>query len=110
MCIRDRRYFTVTAAPQASYRSAPSPAPVARQRQLTRDIDTLLAARALSKGTWGISVRSLADNRTEYAANAEKLLLPASNMKIVTLAAAAERLGWEHTFVTELRASGTVTN
>ena len=100
------RSFTAAAAPQAS----PSSAPVARQRQLTRDIDTLLAARALSKGTWGISVRSLADNRSLYSTNAGKLLLPASNMKIVTLAAAAERLGWEHTFLTELRASGTIAN
>src|SRR3954467_11279689 len=76
-------HLTAAATPQAP---AP-PAPVARQRQLTRDLDTLLAARALSKGTWGISVRSLADNRSLYSVNAGKLLLPASNMKIVTLAA-----------------------
>jgi D-alanyl-D-alanine carboxypeptidase/D-alanyl-D-alanine-endopeptidase (penicillin-binding protein 4) len=36
------------------------------------------------------------------------LLLPASNEKVITLAAAAERLGWDYTFTTELSAAGAV--
>lgn len=39
--------------------------------------------------------------------NADRLVLPASNMKIVTLAAAATRLGWDYRFRTELHATGT---
>ncbi len=34
--------------------------------------------------------------------------MPASNMKVVTLAAAAERLGWDFSFETRLVAVGTV--
>ena len=36
------------------------------------------------------------------------MLLPASNEKVITLAAAAERLGWDYTFTTELSAAGAV--
>ena len=32
-------------------------------------------------------------------------MMPASNMKIVTLAAAAERLGWDYTYETQLLAA-----
>jgi len=37
-------------------------------------------------------------------------LLPASNMKLVTLAAAAQRLGWDHRFTTTVSASATPTD
>ncbi len=35
-------------------------------------------------------------------------MMPASNMKIVTLAAAAETLGWDYTFETRVFAAGTI--
>ena len=53
-------------------------------------------------------IRSLARQETLYAVNSEKLLLPASNMKVVTLAAAAERLGWDFSYETKLVAVGPV--
>jgi D-alanyl-D-alanine carboxypeptidase/D-alanyl-D-alanine-endopeptidase (penicillin-binding protein 4) len=40
--------------------------------------------------------------------NADRLVMPASNMKIPTLAATAERLGWDYTFGTTLAATGPV--
>lgn len=40
--------------------------------------------------------------------NAERLMIPASNMKIATLAAAAARLGWDYRFRTSLLAAGPV--
>ena len=55
-------------------------------------------------------VRSLKTNELLYDVNGAKLMLPASNMKIVTLAAAAEKLGWNYTFTTSLRANGTIAN
>ena len=63
--------------------------------QLRQDIDAVLAAPALVSGFWGVVVRSLKTDETLYALNASKLLMPASNMKIATLAAAADRLGWD---------------
>jgi D-alanyl-D-alanine carboxypeptidase/D-alanyl-D-alanine-endopeptidase (penicillin-binding protein 4) len=40
--------------------------------------------------------------------NARKLLMPASNMKIVTLAAAAAQLGWDYTYETRAYAGGRI--
>jgi D-alanyl-D-alanine carboxypeptidase/D-alanyl-D-alanine-endopeptidase (penicillin-binding protein 4) len=47
-------------------------------------------------------------HETLYAFNGGKLLMPASNMKIVTLAAASARLGWNFTYRTTLYATGSI--
>jgi len=87
----------------------PVPPPVSNPvQQLQRDIDLILDDPALSRGSWGVLVRSLAGDQILYSRNPRKLLMPASNMKIVTLAVAAERLGWDYTFETRLIAHGTV--
>ena len=82
---------------------APPPLP-----RLQREIAALLGAPELKRVSWGIEIRSLARDETLYTHDAEKLLLPASNEKVITLAAAAERLGWDFTFTTELSAVGPV--
>jgi len=64
---------------------------------LRHDLDAILDAPALAHSYWGVSVQSLRSGETLYERNARRLLMPASNMKIVTLAAAAERLGWDFT-------------
>jgi D-alanyl-D-alanine carboxypeptidase/D-alanyl-D-alanine-endopeptidase (penicillin-binding protein 4) len=64
----------------------------------------------LARGAWGVVVRSLKSGETVFERNAQKLLMPASNMKIVTLAAAADRLGWNFTYETRLAMSGQVRN
>lgn len=76
--------------------------------QLQHGIDATLAQPLLERATWGIVVRSLATGETLYSLNPRRLLMPASNMKVVTLAAAAERLGWNFSFETRLVAVGTV--
>jgi D-alanyl-D-alanine carboxypeptidase/D-alanyl-D-alanine-endopeptidase (penicillin-binding protein 4) len=78
--------------------------------QLARSIDTLLNEPALERATFGIAVRSLDRDELVYQANARKLLLPSSAMKIVTLAAAADQLGWDYTFPTRLAATGPIAN
>jgi len=55
-----------------------------------------------------VRVESLADGRVIYTRNADKLVVPASNMKLLTMAVAAEKLGWDFTFETKLDAVGTV--
>jgi D-alanyl-D-alanine carboxypeptidase/D-alanyl-D-alanine-endopeptidase (penicillin-binding protein 4) len=76
--------------------------------QFQRGIDAILAAPALARSSWGVAIDSLERDERVYAYNADKLLLPASNVKVVTLAAAAERLGWDYTFQTELYAIGPI--
>ncbi len=77
-------------------------------QNLHRHIDALLAAPELQRGTWGISIKSLSQDDVLYANGAGKLLMPASAMKIVTLATAAARLGWGYTYETRLIAAGTI--
>jgi D-alanyl-D-alanine carboxypeptidase/D-alanyl-D-alanine-endopeptidase (penicillin-binding protein 4) len=77
---------------------------------LVKDIDTILADPALARGYWGVVVRSLKNDETLYSLNPRKLMLPASNMKIVTLAAAAERLGWNYTYDTWIFGTGPIAN
>jgi serine-type D-Ala-D-Ala carboxypeptidase/endopeptidase (penicillin-binding protein 4) len=83
----------------------PVAAPV---RALQHDLDAILAAPSLDRGYWGVLVKSLKTDETLYARNARKLMMPASNMKIVTLAAAAQRLGWDYTYETTLLAAGAI--
>ncbi len=77
---------------------------------LQRDIDAILSAPELARGYWGVVIKSVKTDQTLYAVNGGKLMMPASTMKIVTLAAAAEKLGWNYTYETILRAVGTIDN
>jgi D-alanyl-D-alanine carboxypeptidase/D-alanyl-D-alanine-endopeptidase (penicillin-binding protein 4) len=78
------------------------------QSPLERDIDAILARPALERGYWGVLVKSLKTGETLYALNPKKLMMPASNMKIVTLAASADRLGWDYTYTTRFFSVGPI--
>jgi D-alanyl-D-alanine carboxypeptidase/D-alanyl-D-alanine-endopeptidase (penicillin-binding protein 4) len=83
------------------------PAPTqARITQLQRAIDAALGNAAVGRGTWGVLVKSLTYGDALYARNPNKLLVPASTMKIVTLAAAVEQLGWDYRYETTAIAVG----
>lgn len=92
---------TPAAAPEPR-RSAPA------IRQLQADLSTIFNAPVMSRGTWGVDVRSLETGDRLFELNAGKLMMPASNMKILTLAAAAEALGWDARFTTTVEATGVV--
>ena len=80
-------------------------APVPDQRVdpgLNRRLDHLFTASGIGPAVWGVDVRALERNERLYARAPDVLLTPASTMKLVTLAAAAERLGWEDRFETTL--------
>ena len=75
---------------------------------LPAELDRIFGAPAFDRMQWGVMVQSLASGEVLYHRNASKLMMPASNMKIVTLAASAERLGWEFTWNTRLLATGAI--
>jgi serine-type D-Ala-D-Ala carboxypeptidase/endopeptidase (penicillin-binding protein 4) len=79
----------------------PKPNPRA-ERALATDLNRIFNAPVMEQGLWGVEVKSLETGEVLYALNARKLMMPASNMKIVTLAAAAETLGWDYRFKTTL--------
>ena len=89
--------------------TAPKPNPRA-ERALKSDLDRIFGAPIMEQGQWGVQVKSLDTGRVLYALNARKLMMPASNMKIVTLAAAAEALGWDYRFKTTLETTASVEN
>jgi D-alanyl-D-alanine carboxypeptidase/D-alanyl-D-alanine-endopeptidase (penicillin-binding protein 4) len=85
-----------------------SPAAATAIRNLQREIDTVLAAPSLQTGIWGVEIKSLQRDETLFSSNAGKLLVPSSNLKILTLAAAADRLGWDYSYETRVEAYGTI--
>lgn len=86
---------SATVAPVPS--AAPSPA-----QQLRADLAAIFDSPQFERSYWSVLVRRAGSNEDLYALNAGKLMMPASVMKVVTLAAAAELLGWDHQFETTI--------
>lgn len=78
------------------------------ERALTGDLDKIFNAAPMAQALWGVEVKSLDSGRVLYARNPRTLLMPASNMKILTLAAAAETLGWDFRFKTTLETASPI--
>ncbi len=100
--------LTLSACAHPAPPARPTPPASRALSALVHDIDALLAQPALEHGYWGVLVKSLKTDETMYALNAHKLMMPASNMKIVTLAAAAETRGWDYRYATIVGAAGPV--
>jgi serine-type D-Ala-D-Ala carboxypeptidase/endopeptidase (penicillin-binding protein 4) len=77
-------------------------------RQLRDDLGQVFAAPVAARGVWGVDVRSLDTGERLFEHDAGKLMMPASNMKILTLAAAAETLGWDYRYTTTLETTGAI--
>lgn len=88
---------------------APVTAAAPAVRRLQRDL-TEIFGNTDKPILWAVSVRSLASGDSLYRLNDTLLVMPASNVKIATLAAAAERLGWASRYETTLLATGPIEN
>ena len=75
---------------------------------LSAELDRIFGAPAFDRMHWAVMVQSLTSGAVLFERNASKLMMPASNMKVVTLAAAAERLGWDYHYKTTLSTSAAV--
>ncbi|HSP70146.1 MAG TPA: D-alanyl-D-alanine carboxypeptidase/D-alanyl-D-alanine-endopeptidase [Bryobacteraceae bacterium] len=69
---------------------------------LQHAIDVLLEASPVARASVGIHVLDLKSGSALYARNADRLYLPASNMKLFTGALALERLGPDYRLTTRL--------
>lgn len=97
--------------PRASAVREPAPARAGDPRDtlsLRQRLDRLFDASEIGPAVWGVDVRALDRGERLYARNPDVLLIPASTMKLVTLAAAAERLGWDDRFETALLAAAPI--
>jgi D-alanyl-D-alanine carboxypeptidase/D-alanyl-D-alanine-endopeptidase (penicillin-binding protein 4) len=73
--------------------------------ELRAKIEEVLAKPELSSAMVGIKVVSLDNGRVLFEENAAKLLRPASNMKLYTVAAALDRLSPDYRFSTSVYAN-----
>jgi D-alanyl-D-alanine carboxypeptidase/D-alanyl-D-alanine-endopeptidase (penicillin-binding protein 4) len=100
-CIVTSALACTKAAPIA----APSIDPLERLRQ-----DVLAATRApgVSRAMWGVVVHSLDRDERIFELNPRILLVPASTAKLVSVATAAEAVGWDFRYETTLLATGPI--
>ncbi|MCG5214425.1 D-alanyl-D-alanine carboxypeptidase/D-alanyl-D-alanine endopeptidase [Streptosporangium soli] len=93
-----------------AWASAPVPAtafePAAGVADLTQDLNQILGDARLTVGRAGVVVRSVASGEELYGQDSGKIFTPASNTKLLTSAAAAETLGLDFRFTTDVLAAG----
>jgi len=82
-------------------------APIAAQDGLARRIERHLAKAPLDRGHWGILVVD-GSGKVLYAANADRLFVPASNTKLVVVAAGVATLPPDYRAVTSVYAAGSL--
>ena len=80
------------------------PAPAARH--LAAELDSAFSGPEFDRATWGVVVQSLDNGEVIYRRNAERLVMPASNMKLLTSSAALVRLGADYRYRTTVLARG----
>ena len=73
---------------------------------LAAEVDSALAEPAFARASWGVVVQSLDNGQMLYRRNAERLFLPASNLKLLTASAALVRLGADFCYRTPVLARG----
>ncbi len=82
----------------------------ASREALVQTIRNIVGAPPLASARVGVLVKSLEDGSTVFAKNADELLNPASNVKLVTAAAALVKMGVDYRFETEFSTDGPVRN
>jgi len=84
-----------------------APAPLSPDvLRLAAELDSAVAGPEFARAQWGALVQSLDNGQVLYRRNAERLFKPASNLKLITGAAALVRLGPDYRFRTPVLARG----
>jgi len=87
-----------------------APANPSLAEQLRRDLAVIFSHPTIDHALWSVSVRSLKHDDTLYSLNPSRMQTPASTMKLVTSAVAAEKLGWDYRYTTKIYATGPLTD
>ena len=89
-------------------RTGDTPPPSGANLALTDRLQALLETTDARQALWAVFVRSLESGDVLFAHQADRLMIPASAMKLITLAVSAERLGWDYRYETQLLSGGPV--
>ena len=74
--------------------------------EVRNNIDKILSQKELRRSHWGILVKTLDNQSTLYDLNSQKYFIPASNVKLLTTAAALIKYGAKHQIKTPIYAQG----
>src|SRR5918999_291945 len=77
-------------------------------QQLRQDVIAATTLPGVQRAAWGIVVHSLDRNERIFELNPHTLLVPASTAKLVSLASAADAVGWDYRYETVVRASAPI--
>ena len=80
----------------------------AKDVELARLVDEIIEKSEFRNSHWGVFVSSLKDGRVLVARNAQKTFNPASTMKVVTTAAALDKLGANYRWRTSVMSAGDI--
>ena len=73
---------------------------------LEREVTAILERAGLERAHWGVHAVDAATGAVIYSRNADRLFVPASNLKLVVAAAGAHYLGPDYVWQTTLHAAG----
>ncbi len=79
-----------------------------RPRSVNEKIDEILAGPHARSAFWGVHIQDLSTGRVMYTRNTDKTLVPASNQKLITTAAALDALGADFRYETTLHFKGQI--
>ena len=101
--------FAIACAGCARKAAAVTPvSPLDNLQQLAQDITAETRAPGVRRAAWGIVVQSLDHRDRLFELNPSTLLVPASTAKLISLAAAADAVGWDFRFDTRILATAPV--
>jgi serine-type D-Ala-D-Ala carboxypeptidase/endopeptidase (penicillin-binding protein 4) len=92
----------VVTAPQPPSGSADLKVGPSSVEILREDLAAIFDAPRFERALWSVLIRPVSSDEDLFSLNPAKLVMPGSTMKILTVAAAAEALGWNHRFETRL--------
>ena len=95
----------VKATPSPTPTPTPTPPPIQTLPELQAKIRERLSRPELRRGQVGVKIVSYNTGKVIYEDNAEKYFVPASNMKVFTVATAIEKLTPDFKFVTSVYAA-----
>lgn len=97
---------TVVTATTSGVPTASAESPTPTETRLSATIDAILADPRLDGAQAGVVVADATTGEPVYRRNGDRRLVPASNTKLLTSAAALELLGPGHRFTTDVRRTG----